>query len=278
MRNTAGHGRTLSYYDFGRTAVRACQFDPRFAYCAYVPESYAEADGQEYPLFIAVHGTGRMMEAYRDTFMQLAEQRQVIVLTPLFPVGITGPEDFSSYKMIRAGALHYDAVLLAMVEEMRARYRIAGDRFSLFGFSGGGHFAHRFFYLHPERLSAVSIGAPGVVTLIDERYDFWVGVRDWESRFGRRIDLDAMRRVAVQMVIGAEDSETWEITIRPGSALYMPGADLAGENRLERMGALRRSFEAQGIAVRQDTVPGVAHSMFGVAPAVIDFIAEHHAA
>lgn len=278
MPRPAGHGRRLSYYDFGRTTVRACQADPRFSYCAYVPESYEEDGAQDYPLLVAMHGTGRMMELYRDSFAALAEARQLIVLAPLFPAGITGPEDLSSYKMLRAGALHYDAVLLSMVEEMRARYRIRGHRFSLFGFSGGGHFAHRFLYLHPDRLSAVSIGAPGLVTLLDEHYDFWPGVRDWESRFGQRIDIDAMRDVAVQMVVGGDDTDTWEITIRPGDRLWMPGADAAGANRQDRLRALRSSLEAQRIAVRHDTVPGVAHWMPGVAPAVIDFFTEHHAA
>ena len=34
------------------------------------------------------------------------------------------------------------------------------QRFALFGYSGGGHFVHRFFMLHPQRLWALSIGAP----------------------------------------------------------------------------------------------------------------------
>lgn len=271
MRHIPGHGRRLTYYDFGRTAQRVCGFDPRFSYCAYVPRSYEEDGDQAYPLLVLVHGTGRMTELYREAFAEFAEQRQCILLLPLFPVGITGPQDLGSYKMLRAGDLHYDAVLLAMVEEMRARYRIAGARFSLFGFSGGGHFAHRFYYLHPQQLAAVSIGAPGLVTLLDAEFEFWVGTRDWAARFGQPIDLTALRKVAVQLVVGGEDTDTWEITIRPESPLWMPGVDKAGANRQDRMRALRASLEAQGIATRHDVVPGVAHRMDGVAAAVQDF-------
>src|SRR5690606_39266483 len=96
-----------------------------------------------------------------------ARAHRVVVLAPLFPAGMTEPGELSSYKLIRHGGIDYDRVLLGMVAEVAARYRLAGERFYLHGFSGGGHFAHRFLYLHPERLAGVSIGAPGIVTLID---------------------------------------------------------------------------------------------------------------
>lgn len=264
----------LSYYDFGKTTVYACRADQRFSYCAYVPEGY-KADGIDtYPLLVAVHGTGRMMSLYRDSFADFAERHRAIVLAPLFPAGITGPDDLSSYKMLRRSDIAYDQVLLSMVGEMRAKYRIRGDRFALFGFSGGGHFTHRFFYLHPERLWAASIGAPGVVTLLDFEHDFWVGVRNFESVFGKPIDLEAMRRVPVQMVVGAKDTETWEITITPESALWMPGADLAGENRQHRLLALKASFEKHGIAVRYDVIADTAHWMPPTVPAVEAFLGD----
>ncbi len=277
VRPVPGHGTKLSYYDFGRTVAHACQADPRFSYCAYVPRSYQEEDSQRYPLLVVVHGTLRDNAAYREAYVDLAERRQLIVLAPLFPAGITAPGELNSYKFIRAGDLHYDAVLLAMVDEMRAKYRIAGDRFSLCGFSGGGHFTHRFLYLHPGRLEAVSIGAPGMVTLLDDSHDFWVGTRDFAARFGAPVDLAAMRGVAVQMVVGGADTDTWEITIRPDSKLWMPGADAAGATRIDRLRALRASFEAQGIAVQHDIVPGVAHSHEKIAPVVADFFAAHYA-
>lgn len=263
-----------AFYARGRTTIYACQFDPRFSYCCYVPKAVEEAPDRRFPLFVAVHGTGRLMTAYRDLFADFAERAGVVVLAPLFPAGITGPDDLGSYKFMRAGDLHYDAVMLAMVEEAARRWPVDPSRFSMFGFSGGGHFAHRFFYLHPERLSAVSIGAPGVVTLLDFDHDFWVGVRDFERVFGKPIDLDAMRRVAVQMVIGGDDTETWEITITPDSPRWMPGADLAGPDRLARMRSLKASFERHGISVRHDVLPGVAHNGLAMVPLVERFLAD----
>ncbi|GAB5467541.1 MAG: hypothetical protein Kilf2KO_05710 [Rhodospirillales bacterium] len=263
----------LTVYDFGRTTAYACRMDQRFSYCLYVPSGYRVDATERYGLAVVVHGTERGMAAYRDRFADFAEANDCIVLAPLFPVGITAPYELSSYKLLRAGDLHYDAVLLSMVEEVAARYRLRSDRFLLYGFSGGGHFSHRFFYLHPERLQGVSIGAPGVVTLLDETRDFWVGLRDFEQRFGKPLDLEALRRVPVQMVIGAEDRETWEITITPDDPWWMEGADLAGANRQDRMRALKASFEAEGIAVRHDLVPGAGHDGSAVVEPVKAFFA-----
>ncbi len=274
MRKVGGHGQKLSYYDFGHTTVYASRFDQRFPYCAYVPDDYEEDGEKTYPLAVIVHGTERGMLAYRDAFADFAEANGVIVLCPLFPANICFPGDLSSYKMLRAGDLHYDAVMLDMIAEMQEKYRIEGDRVMMYGFSGGGHFTHRFLYLHPERLLAASIGAPGVVTLLDFDHDFWVGVRDFEKVFGKAVDLEAIRKVAVQMVIGGDDLETWEITIKPDDAWYMPGADLAGATRNDRMRALKRSFEQYGIAVCHDIVPGIAHDDRELIGQVKDFFAE----
>lgn len=259
-----GHGVKLSFYDFGATPFFASQFDQRFSYCLYVPPDYDEAASKTYDLAVIVHGTGRTAAEYRDRFADFAQRNDCIVLAPLFPVGIIEPGDLVNYKRIQFHDIRYDHVLLSMVDETIAKYRINGSRFLLYGYSGGGQFCQRFFMLHPERLQAVSIGAPGVVTLLNQDYDWWVGVRDVPARFGRTIDIDAMRDVAVQTLVGTEDTATWEITIPRDSKLWMPGAELQGDNRIQRIEALARSFEAHGIKVRRDTVPGVAHEPFKV--------------
>jgi pimeloyl-ACP methyl ester carboxylesterase len=274
MRKVAGHGKKLSYYDFGHTTVYASRHDQRFPYCAYVPQDYDEDGSRSYPLAVIVHGTERGMLAYRDAFADFAEANGVIVLCPLFPASICFPGDLSSYKMLRAGDLHYDAIMLDMIEEMRERYRIDGSGVMMYGFSGGGHFTHRFLYLHPESLLAASIGAPGVVTLLDFDHDFWIGVRDFEKVFGKPVDLEAMRRVAVQMVIGADDLETWEITITPNDALWMPGAELAGATRNDRIRSLKSSLEKHGFAVQLDVEPGVGHDDRMLLKHVKDFFAQ----
>ena len=274
MRDRPGHGVKLSYYDFGVTPFFALQADQRVSYCLYVPHDYAEDSGKRYSLAVLMHGTGRTVDTYRTGFKTFADAQDCILLVPLFPAGLIEPADVSNYKRLAFHDMRFDLLLLAMVDEVAAKYRVDADRFLMFGFSGGGHFVHRFLYVHPDRLLGVSIGAPGSVTLLDWDHDWWVGLRDFEARFGRPADIAAMRRVAVQMVIGAEDTETWEIVTKPSDPGWMDGADLAGANRQDRMRSLRRSFESHGIAVRQDTVPGIGHEGGKVLGPVEDFFVQ----
>lgn len=254
----------------GPTVVFACRRDPRLSYCMYVPPKY-DLDPAAHSLIVAMHGTGRTMTEYRDGFAAFARFNKCVVLAPLFPVGVLGDDYPDGFKYMQEGDIRYDHILLAMVDEVGERLGREFADFMLFGFSGGGHFAHRFFYLHPKRLSAVSIGAPGSVTLIDDAHDYWVGTRNLEALFGIALDLPAMRKVAVQLVVGRADIETWEITYEPGSRNYMEGINDTGRTRVERNTALRENFEAHGIVVRQDIVANVPHDGMKVLPVVQDF-------
>ncbi len=261
----------LSFYHRGHTSQFASRHDQRFSWCAYVPTDYDERVDLVYPLLVVVHGTERGAQSCRDTFAEFGERTGCVVLAPLFPCGIEEPGELNNYKWLEFRGLRFDRLLLQMIDEVADLYRVDTSRFLLHGFSGGGHFAHRFFYLHPDRLLGVSIGAPGVVTLLDPKRDWWIGVRGLEERFGRSLDLDRMPSVAVQMVIGAEDRETWEITLQPSDELWIPGANDAGITRLDRLESLKRSFQRHGIAVRHDVVAGVAHDGSAVLDPVKDF-------
>ena len=266
--------RKLSHYDLGRTPYFALQTDPRFSYSLYVPPDYRRKGRTKFHLAVIVHGTRRTAEQYRDAFVGFAQRHRCIVLTPLFPRVADEPQGLDGFKQARVGDTRYDLVLLDMVDEVAERYRVRADRFLLHGFSGGGQFVHRFFYLHPERLMAVSIGAPGAVTLLDREQDWWCGVRDFESQFGQVLDYGMLRRVAVQMVIGAKDTRERQVQIRPASPLWMEGANAPGRNRRERLRALRASFRRAGIRVRYDVVPGVGHDGRRVLRPVKAFFAE----
>ncbi len=266
MRPSPGRASPLSFYERGETSMFACRFDQRFSYCLYVPARCEEEDA-EHPLVIAVHGSGRGAQRYRKEFVDLAERNRCIVLAPLFPCGIIERGNLDNYKFIKFHDIRFDRVLLAMVEEIAERYTVDVRRLLIHGFSGGGQFVHRFLYLHPGRIAAASIGAPGRVTLLDPALPWWIGTRDFRQEFGVEPDLAALRRVAVQMIVGADDAETWEITMTKDSPKWMPGANDSGATRVERIKSLHDSFTRNGIAVQLDVVPGVAHE--GVHPALI---------
>ncbi|MEU8635334.1 PHB depolymerase family esterase [Amycolatopsis sp. NPDC048633] len=266
---TPDESPTTAYWSRGKTPVFASRFDQRLSYCLHVPENL----GPRTPLVVVMHGTERNFLIYRDRLQPFADEHGVVVLAPLFPAGLIDPADLHNYKFLEYQGIRYDHALLAMVEEVAQRYPIDPERFYLHGFSGGGQFAHRFFYLHPDRLAGVSIGAPGRITRLDDTQPWWLGTKDFEQRFGRAVDVEALRRVPVLMVVGDQDVETWEITNR-GEPNWMDGAELTGATRVERLRTLERDFLDHGIDVRFELVPGVAHRGSPVLPAVQEFFAE----
>ena len=268
-----GSATELGFYEKGATPLFACQADQRFSYCLYVPKTYQAAGSQQLKLAVFVHGTGRNPFAYQEKAADFADEHHCLVLCPLFPCGIPDARGTENYKFVSFKGIRFDLLLLSMISEAAKIYRIDSERFCLFGFSGGAHFAHRFFYVHPERLSAVAIDAPGVVTLLDFDRDWWCGVRNFSSVFAKELNLDAMRRVAVQTLVGGEDTATWEIDVKPGWPFWMEGITASGKTRVERLASLRDSWQKEGIQVDHLIVPGVSHELL-LAPA-LDFFAKN---
>src|SRR5690606_4666895 len=106
--------------------------------------------------------------------------------------------------------------------------------FLLHGFSGGGHFTHRFYYLHPNRLLGASIGAPGRITYLDDTKKWYVGINNFEETFGVPIRYELMKQVPIHMVVGGEDVEMGEINDKD-DPFWMDGFDAYGKTRVERL-------------------------------------------
>ncbi|WP_049571334.1 PHB depolymerase family esterase [Streptomyces sp. SBT349] len=267
MTTPANDASTSAFHLRGGTPFFASRYDQRLHYSLYVPRGL---DDPAAPLVVVQHGTGRTAARYRDLLRGFADEHGAVILAPLFPAGLIDADDLHNFKFIDYRGIRFDHALLAIVEEVAERFSVSGERFYLHGFSGGGQFAHRFFYLHPHRLAAVSIGAPGRITELDDGLPWWLGTGGIEERLGRSVDIEALRRVPVQMIVGADDTETWEIN-NPGEANWVDGVEKTGATRVERLRTLERGFLSHGIDVTFDLVPGVGHQGALVMPAVAAF-------
>ncbi|RZZ88289.1 alpha/beta hydrolase [Pseudoxanthomonas winnipegensis] len=240
----------------GRTPQLACRYDQRFSYCLYLPQTpYTTASR----IVVAMHGSERSHQDYCDGFAQLAERSGAVVLAPLFPCGIGDPDDMDNYKYIRYHDIRFDLVLLRMVEEVRQRYGLQPAPLQLFGFSGGAHFAHRFLYLHPRTLEAVSICAPGHPTPLNLHAPCWLGVADLEQQYGQAVDPPAIRQVAIHLAVGELDNAE----LPPLSPRAAPGVPTlqhgAGQTRIERLQALSANYRSCGVDHQFELVPGAGH-------------------
>ncbi|MGV2872805.1 hypothetical protein [Colwellia sp. E150_009] len=251
--------KLISPYDIGKSADFSCQYDQRFSYTTYVPAHIAHTNNMRNKLLVVIHGSGRNNQLIRDRFISFADRYGYILLSPLFPCGITDSEDRDSYKYFMTDKVQYDQVLLAMIDEISDRLHLKIDNYFMFGFSGGAHFAHRFFYLHPDKISYLIIASPGSVTLIDTDKDWWVGLRNIEEKFDMVFNIESLKIPRIQLLVGEEDLSTHEITHAPGDKYWMEDANIAGATRVERCKSLFENFTKHGLNVDMEVVPGAAH-------------------
>ena len=228
--------------------------DRRFSYYLYYPAGRTSCDH----LFVLVHGTERSAEWYRNSFRCFADAHNAAVLAPLFPAGMPGKDDIENYAYLRHGGIPYDTILLRMIEEAKQHIPVNSKTFLLHGFSAGGQFVHRFFYLYPEWLKAVSIGAPGRITLPDNSLPWIEGTEDSEERFGRKVDLQKLAQVPVQVIVGEDDTE-----------LLLDGDRT--KTRLEDNRRLAAALREKGVGVQLDLVKGAGHDGRNLLPDVMAF-------
>jgi len=252
-------------YLTGSTAFFASRADPRWSYLLHVPEDYR---GEEpLPLLVTVHGATRTAEKFRDLFVDFAEQHRCVVMAPMFPMNTSDLSSVHNLKEIDFDGTRFDRALLDMVDEVAEAWALDAERFGLFGFSAGGQFAHRFLMLHPDRLAAVSIGAPGRLTRPDLDVPWPDGLGGAAERFGITPSLEALKAVAVQTVVGGADTGFSATAGRPDQ----PPSQL--RNRIDNARVLYEDLCALDVDAEFALVPGVGHDTPFVAPAVKEFMA-----
>lgn len=244
----------------GALAPIMCRAFPGFCYYPYIPFGHVAQGRGEAPLIVAVHGSSRNPKDLRDAYATFAERFGCFVLAPLFPLDLTETVPDEAYKQLIGDTVRYDRLLWTMVEDFGA---VTGTRFTkllLFGFSGGAQFAQRLLYVDPDRLDAVSLGAPSYVSLPDPTRDWWTGIGDFENRFGKPVDLDAVRDVPIQLLCGSADDLDCDIYRADEMGLDAVAFDEYGRNRQQRLGVLRDAYAQLGIESETGLVEGVGHA------------------
>ncbi|KAK9452797.1 hypothetical protein V1511DRAFT_513515 [Dipodascopsis uninucleata] len=275
-----------------QTALRS---DPRISYSLYIPPAHYNSDPRksESPpklsLLIYIHGTRRMISAIHSELVPFADSTPCAILAPMFPAGLDSPNDLDSYKLLRSETLRSDLSLLSILEEVAERWPgIATEKVYMMGFSGGGQFVHRFLYLYPDRLAAVSVGAPGRSTALDRQKNWPAGIADVEVIFEKTIRVELIREVSIQLVVGDKDSVghgskefwTWlkkmKDAQRGGDSAIVAKKDEKQISRvlgrLQTVQAMHEAWMLEGINAQLDIVEGVAHSSNGVQEAVLRFL------
>ncbi|MEN8107708.1 MAG: hypothetical protein ABFS22_06840 [Pseudomonadota bacterium] len=237
----------------GKVQLRQLTGDPVLSYFIYVPKKRRP----HAPLFVSVHGVSRNAREHAELFAPLAEQYGVVLAAPLF-----SRRHFGDYQRLgREGSgRRADHAMRLMTSEIEVLTGADSRKLSLFGFSGGGQFAHRYTMAWPDRVQRLAIGAAGWYTRPDESSRYPYGT----APTPRLPDVDFNARKFLQVPACVLVGQ-WDIQYDPGLNQSPRIQRQQGMTRLERgrrwIDAMNRAAVAHGMNTPYtfSIVPGVDH-------------------
>lgn len=172
--------------------------DPEQRYFLYVPPQ----GGVGARVFVTVHGVSRNAGEHARRFKRLAKQYGVVLVAPLFP-----RERFPDYQRLgRSGkGERPDRALQAILGEVGDLTGADVSQVYLFGYSGGGQFAHRYAMAHPEQVAGVAVGAAGWYTFPDPAARFPRGLKTRSKALALRFKPKAFLKVPMAAFVGEQD-------------------------------------------------------------------------
>ena len=167
-------------------------------YCLYLPTGGLR-DGR---VLVSVHGISRNAVQHVEGFAPLAERYGAAIVAPLFPA-----REFRRYQQLGVSASESRADLAfdRMLDD--AARLIGTDPYPLriFGFSGGGQFAHRYALFYPRRVARQVLGAPGWYTFPNPQDAYPLGLRSSSAWAKLRFNPGQFLKVATRVLVGARD-------------------------------------------------------------------------
>lgn len=205
----------------GRPVYRLLPGEPAREFYIYVP---AEANKSS-AIAIVVHGISGNAAEQLMRFASEAEKNGTVLIAPLFDKA-----KYGKYQQVvdRKTGARADLALLDIVDWVASRTGVCGQKFNLFGFSGGSQFAHRFAMLHPERVASCVCASAGWYTLPDHERSYPQGIGT-HPLDGRHFDPEAIGRVPIHVLVGERDIAN-DASVRSSPGLV----SRQGATRLER--------------------------------------------
>ena len=172
------------------------------------------------PPLICVHGISRNALEHVYAFRDLADEFGFPVVAPVF-----GRTSYRGYQTLgQKSGWNALAAFDGAADELAADF--GAPFINLFGFSGGGQFAHRYAMARPERVRALSIAAAGWYTFPDAaaRYP-----RGYAGDRPPGADIAAFLTLPMLVAVGSADRAR-DATLRQGKRINAQ----QGADRVER--------------------------------------------
>lgn len=232
----------------------------------------------ERPVVFVMHGAGRNAREYRDQWHDLAIEHDFLLVVPEFSDrSFPGAERYNLGNVFaRDGSLQDErewtyAAIEPLFDDVRSRYGLSAESYSMYGHSAGAQFVHRFIlHVSGARVSQVVVANAGWYMMPDAATEFPYGLK------GSAVDrkrLEQALQLPVTVLLGDRDNDPDHPSLRKAAP-----ALAQGEHRLARGHAF---FETARNAAAQLEVPfgwrleivaGADHDNRLMAPAAIPFL------
>lgn len=230
------------------------------------------------PVVFVMHGVNRNADEYRDQWHDLANEHDFLLVVPEFSQRkFPGVESYNlgnvfdqDGKPVDEAKWSYSAIE-PIFDEIRRRFSMTTERYSLYGHSAGSQFVHRFiFHVPGARVKQIVSANAGWYMMPDYEQDFPYGLR---GSAVNREKLQAALQLPVTILLGEQDNDPQHPKLR-----RTPEAMAQGKYRLARglsfFDAARIVSNELGLPFNWQlvTVPGADHDNGLMAPAAIPYL------
>lgn len=193
-------------------------------YYYYCPKGLSEAEIAATPVVVLIHGISRNAAEHIARASRTPGLSSKILVAPLFEKKV-----FGRYQQLDTAenSQRCDLALIALLDHLQNE-GLNTAQVTMFGFSGGAQFAHRFALFHPERLVALSLVAAGWYTMPDSEAPWPMGLDTSRTELPDA-KPSALLSMPVQVMVGRGDR------LRGKAMRTSPDLDAAqGRHRLAR--------------------------------------------
>jgi poly(3-hydroxybutyrate) depolymerase len=276
MTETPDLGELVAHPGANSLAWHDAEFPGQMLYLhAARPRQYT----QRTPLLFVHHGVGRNGAAYRDYWLPLAEDLDILAIAIEFPEA-----SFPDYLRYHFGNMHNEdgtpnprekwtyGIVPRLFDALRDRGVTTRERYGVFGHSAGGQFVHRMLSFGFRERVAVAVSAnAGTYAMpdLDVAWPFGLGQTDVTPH-----TLASVLNFPLTVMAGTNDTKTTGRYFPKG-----PRSMRQGETRYHRAHNYVRlgHAAADGLGVqcawRVIDVPGIGHDGHGMSIAAAPVIA-----
>lgn len=241
----------------GKVHTRHVKGDAVLRYFIYVPNKINEDECQ----FVSIHGVSRNAMEHAERFAQLAEEYGVVLVAPLF-----SKRHFGDYQRLgrKGKGRRADHAIQQITREVECLTGVNSRRVALFGFSGGGQFAHRYAMAYPDHVQKIVIGAAGWYTHPDASRKYPYGIIPTPRLKGVNFNMKQFLQVPACVLVGQ-----WDIMHDPGLNQSARIQRQQGTTRLERgrrwINAMNQAAITHGLDTSYvfSVLPGINHDFTG---------------